>query len=59
MEILIAIILYLLAIVLSMTLGNIFKKADDSMSNDIMNNKTKNRSRSYRPVHNLFRDLRH
>jgi hypothetical protein len=59
MEFLIAIILYLLAIVLSMTLGNIFKKADDSMSNDIMNNKSKNRSRSYHPVHTMFRDLRH
>jgi hypothetical protein len=59
MEILIDIILYLLAIVLSMTLGNIFKKTDDSMSKEIVKNETKNRNRSHRPVHNLFRDLRH
>jgi len=58
MEILIGIILYLLAIVLSMTLGNIFKKTDDSMSIGNVKNETKNRNRRHYPVHNLFRDLR-
>ncbi|MGD1045125.1 MAG: hypothetical protein ABR936_07335 [Bacteroidota bacterium] len=58
MTILIDIILYLLAIVLSMMLGSIFKNTDDSMSKEIVNNGTKNRNRSHRPVNNLFWDLR-
>jgi hypothetical protein len=59
MDILISIILYLFVIVLSMTLGNIFKKTDDSMLKGIVRNETKNRNRHHYPVHNLFRDLRH
>jgi hypothetical protein len=59
MEILIDIILYLLAIVLSMMLGSIFKKTDDSMSKEIAKNETKNTNRRYYPVHSMFRDLGH
>jgi hypothetical protein len=59
MEILIDIILYLLSIVLSMALGNIFKKTDDSMLKEIVKSGTKNRNRSHHPVDNMFRDLRH
>jgi hypothetical protein len=58
MAILIDIILYLLAVVLSMALGNIFKKTDDSMSKEIVKNETKNRYQRYYPVHSMFRDLR-
>ena len=59
MTILIGIILYLIAIVLSMTLGNIFKNTDDPSLKEIVKSGTKNRNRSYHPVHNMFRDLRH
>jgi hypothetical protein len=59
MGILIDIILYLLAIALSMMLGNIFKQSDDSRSKEIMNDENKNRNRFYHPVHNMFRDLQH
>jgi hypothetical protein len=59
MEILIAIILYLLAIVLSMMLGDIFKNTDDSMSKEIVKSGINNRNHSHHPVHSLFRDLRH
>ena len=58
MAILIDIILYLLAVALSMMLGNIFKNTDDSILKEIMKSGTKNRSRSYHPVHDMFRDLR-
>jgi cytochrome b len=59
MGILIDIILYLLAIVLSMTLGSIFKKTDDSLSKENVKNETKNRHRRSYPVHSMFGDLRH
>ena len=51
------IILYLLAIVLSMMLGSIFKKTDDSISKENVKNKTKNRNRRYYPVHSMFRNF--
>jgi len=57
METLIDIILYLLAIVLSMMLGSIFKKTDDSISKENVKNKTKNRNRRYYPVHSMFRNF--
>jgi hypothetical protein len=59
MTILIYIILYLLAIVLAMTLGNIFKITDDSMLKEIVKNGTKNRNQAHHPVHNMFRDFQH
>jgi hypothetical protein len=58
MAILIGIILYLLAIALSITLGNIFKNIDDPILKEIVKIRTKNRNRSYHPVHDMFRDLR-
>jgi hypothetical protein len=59
MEILIDIILYLLAVALSIALGNVFKKNDDSMLKEIVKSGTRNRNRFHHPVHNMFRDLRH
>jgi hypothetical protein len=57
MAIIIDIILFLLAVVLSTALGNIFKNTDDSMSKEIGKNETKNRHRLYYPVHSMFRDF--
>jgi hypothetical protein len=59
MSILIDIILYLLAIVLSIMLGSIFRKTDDSMSKEIAKDEIKNRNRRYYPVHSMFRNFGH
>ena len=59
MEILIDIILFLIAIVLSMVLGNIFKKTDNSMLKEIVKSGNKNRNRYHHELHSMFQDLRH
>jgi len=56
MEILIWIILYLLAIVLAMMLGDIFKKSDNSTTEEIEMNENKNQNRRHYLVHDLFKD---
>jgi hypothetical protein len=56
MEILIDVVLYLLAIGISMMLGNIFKNTDDSMSKEFVESRTTKRNRRLFRTHYLFRD---
>ena len=58
MEIVIDIILFLLAVALAALLGNISKKTDNSIMNEIVKSGNKYRNRSHHPVHTMFRDLR-
>jgi hypothetical protein len=53
MEILIAIILYLLVITFFSAFGKFLKECDDSMLHGILKNETKNRNQ----FHHTFRDL--
>jgi hypothetical protein len=56
MEILIDVVLYLLAIGISMMLGNIFKNTDDSKSTEFVKSRTRNRNRRLFRTYYLFRD---